>query len=96
MRERNIEGFFCKHANFLGGKALKLVIFGGAGFPDRTVLFPNGNIFFVEFKTETGKLSKLQMFWQRKLTDYGFRYYVCRSTHEAEIIIKSEYVRCYS
>ena len=96
MKERTIENYFCETVKRFGGIALKLVIFNGGGFPDRTVIFPNGHIYFVEFKTETGRLSKLQKFWQRKLSDLGFRFYVVRSKREAEITVKAELCRCYS
>lgn len=93
--EKKIENYFCDKIRKIGGLSLKLVLFSGAGFPDRTVIFSNWNIFFVEFKTETGRLSKLQKFWQKTLSDYGFRFYVCRSKVEADIIIKAEFTRCY-
>ena len=46
----------------------------GAGFPDRTLL-GKGKVVFVEFKTLTGKQSKLQIVWQKKLEFLGFKYY---------------------
>lgn len=96
MKEKSIEAYFCKKGEFYNAKSLKLILFCGAGFPDRTVLFPDGHIFFVEFKTETGRFSRLQKYWQKILTDYGFRYYVCRSRKDAELILTGEFVRCYS
>ena len=91
--EKTIEQYFCKKVREKRGLALKLCLFQGGGFPDRTVIFPNGHICFVEFKSETGRLSKLQKFWQKKLTAYGFRYYVCKSMREAELTAKAEFCK---
>lgn len=44
----------------LGGRAYKLVSPGNAGLPDRLICLPNGAVFFVELKTEKGRLSPQQ------------------------------------
>lgn len=64
--------------------ALKLVLFAGGGFPDRTILC-NGRVFFIEFKKpKTGRLDSLQIKWRRILTKLGFKVYVCTSFREAK------------
>lgn len=53
---------------------------GNTGVPDRIVILPSGDIFFVELKTDTGRLSGPQDYWQFRLKDlncvavvlYGF------------------------
>ena len=68
--------------------ALKLVLFAGRGFPDRTIL-GEGKIFFIEFKVPGKDLDPPQMKWKKLLTRLGFKVYVCTSTKEAyKIFIK--------
>ena len=68
--------------------AIKLVLFVGRGFPDRTIL-GEGKIFFIEFKDGDNGLSPQQKKWKRTLTRLGFKVYVCYSTQEAyKIFIK--------
>lgn len=59
-----------------GGMALKLVIPGVRGFPDRTVLMPGRRAWFAEFKRlKTGRVSAQQDEWARKLRALGFGVY---------------------
>lgn len=60
-----------------GGLALKLVLLGLMGWPDRTVLLPGGKVFFVEMKRKvTGRVSRQQNFWRDAVIALGFRVYV--------------------
>lgn len=71
--ERDIEGKLRKRVKAYGGRCLKWVSPGESGVPDRIVLLPGGRIIFVETKRpQGGKLSKLQNYWGRTLTDMGF------------------------
>lgn len=65
--------------------ALKLVLFAGAGFPDRTVL-GHGHVFFIEFKREgVGRLLRpLQALWRKRLRRLGFKVYVCDTLKDAQ------------
>lgn len=45
-----------------GGMCMKFVSPGTAGVPDRIIITATGKILFVELKTETGHLSKIQMY----------------------------------
>jgi len=67
MIERDLEKQFVEHAESRGCLALKLRIDGQNGFPDRTVICPNGSVFFVEFKRPGGKLSVVQEQWIEQL-----------------------------
>lgn len=69
--ERNIEKKFRAAIVAKGGLCIKLV--GFAGIPDRMVLLPGGRLRFVELKTETGKLSKVQIAVHAKLRALGFQ-----------------------
>ena len=84
ISESEIENKFIAHATKRGCKAMKLVMLAGRGFPDRTVLCPNGRVFFVEFKRKNKKLSKTQIVLYRKLLELGFSFYVCDEIGQAE------------
>jgi hypothetical protein len=82
MIEREIEDAFCEYCFDIGLQALKLRIDGVNGFPDRTVLTSKG-VFFIEFKTPTGRLSKQQIYWLNYLGTLGFKTVLCRSYEQA-------------
>lgn len=69
--------------------ALKLVLFAGRGFPDRTIL-GNGKCFFIEFKLPGKDLDPPQKKWKKLLTRLGFKVYVCTSKKEAYKIFCKE------
>ena len=60
MLERDIEKRLIQKIKAIGGKAYKFVSPGHAGVPDRIVILPGGKVFFVELKTDIGKLTPLQ------------------------------------
>lgn len=71
--EKDIEQKLRKMVEARGGKCLKWVCPGWSGVPDRIVLLPGGRCVFVETKRpKGGELSKLQVWWSKKLTDLGF------------------------
>lgn len=80
MRERDIEKKLIKGVKKLGGECLKWTSPGTDGVPDRIVILPSGDIFFVELKGENGRVSGPQEYWQQRLKDlncvavvlYGF------------------------
>jgi len=76
MRESVIEKYLCAEIKRIGGIAVKLT--QPVGIPDRLVLI-NADAVFVELKTSRGRLSLLQLFWQKKLKKMGFQHYVIRS-----------------
>ena len=82
--EASIEDAFVKYAKSKGCKALKLILLNKRGFPDRTVLTPNGGILFIEFKKKGEKLRSTQIPVKKILTDLGFEYYVCDEKGQAE------------
>ena len=71
MRERDVEKIFVEGIRARGGVAYKFVSPGNDGVPDRLVVLPDGCVFFVELKTETGKLSGLQKTQIGRLTERG-------------------------
>lgn len=60
MRERDIEKILVEEIRKAGGRAYKFVSPGNDGVPDRLIVLPGSVPIFVELKTETGKLSKIQ------------------------------------
>lgn len=60
MLEKDIEKYFVKCVQAVGGKAYKFVSPSNRGVSDRVVCFADGSTHFVELKREGGKLSPLQ------------------------------------
>lgn len=50
MRESNIEKYLTNEMKKVGGKSYKWISPGNSGVPDRIVIFPSGQILFVELK----------------------------------------------
>lgn len=59
MLEKNIEKKCCDYAKKNGYFVQKVQFISQKGCPDR-LFYKDEDIFFVEFKTKSGKLSKLQ------------------------------------
>ena len=60
MLESTLERRFVNMVRKAGGRAYKFVSPGNLGVPDRIAILPRGRIWFVELKTETGRLSPVQ------------------------------------
>lgn len=71
MLEKDIEKLFRDEIKKAGGKAYKFTSPGNDGVPDRIVMLPDGRIVFVELKTDTGKLSRLQELQCKKIAELG-------------------------
>ena len=64
MRESRIESYLVRKVKEHGGLCYKFVSPGNPGVPDRIIITPAGKTIYVELKTETGKLARMQK-WQR-------------------------------
>lgn len=71
MLEKEIEKKMIDGIRKMGGRAYKWVSPGNNGVPDRIVILPGGRIIFVELKTSTGRLSKLQKMQTTMLSRMG-------------------------
>ena len=71
MLEKEIEKKLVEGIRRLGGRAYKWVSPGSNGVPDRIIVMPGGRILFVELKTSTGVVSKLQKRQIRMLSQMG-------------------------
>ena len=89
MLEKDIEKFLVKEVKKLGGLCYKWVSPGNAGVPDRIVLIPNRPVMFVELKTDTGKLSRLQEIQIKKLKAITEHVYVLKGLEEVRDFIES-------
>ena len=58
--EKQIEAYLVKRVKDVGGRAYKFTSPAHRGVADRIVCLPNGQTWFVEVKTEGGRLSELQ------------------------------------
>ena len=76
MLEREIERYLVRRVEALGGKAYKFVSPGRAGVADRIVCLANGETWFVEIKTEGGRLSALQKVFAEDMIRMNQRYVV--------------------
>lgn len=72
-REKPLEDRCVAKIEARGWQALKLIILGKMGFPDRTILRAGGRIAFLEFKRPVvGRASRQQGYWRDILIGLGF------------------------
>ena len=88
MLEREIERYLVKRVEALGGKAYKFVSPGRAGVADRIVCLANGETWFVEIKTEGGRLSALQKVFAEDMIRMNQRYLVVWNKEQIDEIWK--------
>ena len=62
MKESQIERRLVEGVKRLGGMCLKFDSPGTLGVPDRIIITAKGRVIFVELKTETGRLTKIQRY----------------------------------
>ena len=60
LSEKSVESYLRIKVRQMGGKAYKFVSPGNAGVPDRLVVIPGCEMFFVELKATGGKTTPLQ------------------------------------
>ena len=73
--EKNTEAYLRDEIRRRGGMAYKFVSPGQTGVPDRIVILPGGQIFFVELKSEGKKSSAKQKCQQERLRALGCTVY---------------------
>lgn len=71
MKESVIEGKLRKKVVDMGGRFFKWVSPGSDGVPDRIAILPGGRIYFVELKTDKGRLTDIQKYQQEVLRRLG-------------------------
>ena len=60
MNEKQIEAKLREAIKAMGGIAYKFTSPGNIGVPDRVILLPGGRVWFVELKTDTGRMTANQ------------------------------------
>ena len=76
MLEKVVEAYFKKVVEQLGGKSYKFTSPAHRGVADRVACLPNGETWFVEIKTEGGKLSELQKVFASDMAKLN-QHYAC-------------------
>lgn len=71
MTEKEIERILVTEVRKLGGRAYKWTSPGHNGVPDRIVILPGERPYFVELKTDKGRVSPLQAVQIDRLKDLG-------------------------
>ena len=73
MKEQQIQAKKIKELEALGYYVIKLINTNKNGIPDLIAIPPNSDVLFVEVKTATGKVSKLQEYRNKELTEKGIK-----------------------
>jgi hypothetical protein len=71
MTEKDIERRMCEMVKQRGGLTYKFTSPNCSGVPDRLVITPAGVVWFVELKTERGRLANIQRFQIGELEKRG-------------------------
>ena len=74
--EKQVETYLVKRVKALGGMAYKFTSPAHRGVSDRIVCLPDGQTWFVELKTEGGRLSALQKVFAEDMAKMKQKY-VC-------------------
>lgn len=83
MRERDIEDWLRRRIEDTGGIAFKFTSAGNDGVPDRISILPAGQVWFIELKAASGRLSALQRWQIERVKKLGARVAVIRGMDEA-------------
>ena len=71
MTEQNIQTKRIKELEAEGYYVIKLIKTNKNGIPDLIAVPPNSNVLFSEIKGPSGKVSALQKFRMKELSDHG-------------------------
>lgn len=73
MKEQQIQAKKIKELEALGYYVIKLINTNKNGIPDLIAIPPNSDVLFVEVKTATGKVTKLQEYRHKELSEKGIK-----------------------
>lgn len=88
MRESEVENYLCDKIKKIGGLSLKLNSTSMAGLPDRLVLLPGGQVYFIELKAPGQKPRPLQVAVHKRLSKLNFNVLVIDSKQGVDSFIK--------
>lgn len=83
MLEKDIESWLNKQVEQMGGLAFKFVSPGNPGVPDRIYILPNGRVWFVELKQQSGRIANIQKKQRQRLMSLGCNYRLVRGMDDA-------------
>lgn len=93
MLEKNVEKLFVREVQARGGITYKFTSPGNVGVPDRIVITPEGRVWFVELKTETGRLSRMQEYQLERLRRQNCNVVVLYGREEVEKVVTAIFNR---
>jgi Holliday junction resolvase len=96
MSEKEIERRLCELVRQYGGLAYKFVSPNNSGAPDRIFVLPGGKVWFVEVKTERGRLSKIQAFQIDRLESRSANVRVVKGEKGMAAFIREVFEDAYS
>jgi hypothetical protein len=85
LTERQLEALCYKICTQAGALYIKLA--GQKGIPDRLIIRKDGQIFFCELKTETGRLSEIQKLYHQKLKEKKQRVVIIRNENDIKKVL---------
>jgi|TARA_R110000803_G_C11986843_1_gene321430 DNA anti-recombination protein RmuC len=91
MRESIIQQKITQKARQQGILCVKVDSSSSRGWPDLTCVLPNGTVLFIELKTPTGKLSRLQEHMIDKLKRNKANVHIIRSVEEFDHLVTSHH-----
>ena len=97
MLEKQIESKVIKKAKELGFLTYKFSSPSNRGVPDRIFISPHGEVFFIEFKSTKGKLTKLQEKVIKDIEHYNVEVYVIDNVEDGLnllALLKTPLVEC--
>lgn len=86
--ESKIERWLVNQIKSMGGIADKFVSPANPGVPDRLIVMPGGKVYFVELKTEIGRLSNIQKWQRRRYMECGADVRVIKGMNQAKEFIE--------
>ena len=86
--EARIEAWLNERIKELAGISYKFVSPMNPGVPDRIYILPGGSVWFVELKTEIGRLANIQKWQGERIRKMGCRYRVIKGMDEARQFVE--------
>ena len=91
MLEKQIEAHLVKRVKAIGGMAYKFTSPAHKGVSDRIVCLPDGQTWFVELKTEGGRLSPLQKVFASDMARMNQKYVCLWNKEQIDEFITNHY-----
>lgn len=87
--EESIEKWLNEQVKEIGDISYKFVSPpDNPGVPDRIYIFPDGVVWFVELKTEIGRMSSIQKWQRERISGMGCNYELIKGMEQARAFIR--------